>query len=121
MQADRIFPAHFLLKPTQDGSTGERSVGVHRGLQRRIRPQLVVVVQVFVSQRQRLHPLSDQGQKRMLATGLAERVGERTCDLFGQSQFPAGLAQQHRATIGGNGASGKRDLHQAAFAWCIEK
>ncbi len=94
----------------------QRPVGVHRRLQRRVRPQLVMVVRVFVSQRQRVHPLPDHRRKRMPATGLAARIGQRLRGPVGQSQHPVGLPQQHRATVGSDRAPGKRGLHEAALA-----
>ena len=52
----------------------------------------------------------------MPATGPAARVGGRGRGFAGQAQHPIGLAQQHRAAIGGDVAAGEGGLHKAALA-----
>ena len=116
VQANRLGPAHPILQSAQGGSAGQRFIGIHRRLQRRVRPQFVVVVQVFVSQRQGIHPLPHHRPERMSATRLAAGVGQRLRGAFGQSQHPVGLAQQHCAAVGGDGSAGKTGLHKATFA-----
>ena len=70
--------------------------------------QLVVVVQVLVSQGQAENPLPDHRPGRVQATGLVAWIVQNPRHLLGQSQHPIQLPQQHRATVGSNRATGKK-------------
>ena len=96
--------------------------GAHRRWQRRVRPQLVVVVQILVSQRQAENPLPEHRPGRVPATGLAAWIVQNPRRLLGQSQHQIRLPQQHRAAVGSDRAAGKTGFHLAYFtAWKTNK
>ena len=70
--------------------------------------QLVVVVQVLVSQGQAENPLPDHRPGRVQATGLVAWIVQNPRHLLGQSQHPIQLPQQHRTAVGSNRATGKK-------------
>ena len=76
--------------------------------QHRVRAQIVVVVQVLVSQRQAENPLPEHRPGRVPATALTVWIVQNPRCLLGQSQHPVRLPQQHRAAVGSDCAAGKR-------------
>ena len=122
VQANHLVPTGPPLEPAQGRITGQGLVGAHRRLQRRVRPQFVVAVQVLVSQRQAENPLPELRPGRVPATGLAAWIVQNPRRLLGQSQHPIRLPQQHRAAVGSDRAAGKTGFHLASFtAWKTNK
>jgi hypothetical protein len=66
-------------------------------LQRAVVPKRVVIVDSFIPQRQREHPLTQQRHLRMLATGLTPRILQRPGHRSHQPNPPIGLPQQQDA------------------------
>ena len=66
----------------------------------RVVPQLVVIVEIFVSQRQTVDPLRDQLQDGVLDQVLVPSVEKTPGQTWEQIQALVGLAQQQRATVG---------------------
>ncbi len=97
---------------------GVRLLDQHR--QQRIVPQLIVVVEVLVSQGQPIDPLRDEFQDRMFhelwIAVIAEAASQLTQDAGGPLDWPARLArstgpQQQPSRVGGDLAAVKAGNH----------
>ena len=94
MHPPRRRPPGAVLEPAQRGGAGQGPIAPHRRLQRHFAAQRVVIVQVLVSQRQGVHPVTKQ-RACVVATACAPAwVLERPGHRIGQTQVPVSLAQQ---------------------------
>jgi hypothetical protein len=80
----------------------------------RIVPQLLVIVQVLVAQRQSIDPLPHQGRHRVRHTRWIAMILEAAREPVENPRHPVHLAQQHRAAIGRQRPAIKPRLHRAA-------
>ena len=79
----------------------------------RIVAQLLMIVQVFVAQRQPVDALRKHLTKLVLDQQRRPKVGETRCHALEQADLAIGLAQQQRSTIGRYLAGRETGLHAA--------
>lgn len=115
------FTIGAVLKAAQRGLAGPHGVAFERRLQRGIRAQLLVVIQVFIAQRQSIDTLANHTERVVFAAGTSARVVQCTGHCVGQGQLTIDLSKQQRAVIRSDGATVKTGLHAAAFkGWKFE-
>jgi hypothetical protein len=84
------------------------------GGEQRIAPQLVVIVDVLIPQRDAQDALAQHDRQCMLDVALLARIGEALSELLTQALGAVRLAQQQAATIAGEMAAGEIDLDTSA-------
>jgi len=109
------------LQPVQRAFTGQRSFGLalaaHQGHQR-IVPQLLVVVEVFIAQRQTVDALRQHLAQTVLDPVLPPPVGETGRHTLQQTDLAVHLAQQQRAAVARHLPRGEARLHTARKMRC---
>ena len=93
--------------------TGLGALAARQQRQHRIAPQLVVIVEVFVSQRQRVDPLRDQLSHPVFDAPRIAAVLETGRQARQQVDALVHLAQQQRAAIGADHPAVKASAHLA--------
>jgi len=81
-------------------------------------PQLVVVDQVLVAQRNPQHPLAHQAHHLVHHQLGRAMIGEAAGKALDQSDLPIGGAEQHRSGLRGHRAAVKGRYHLATFNGC---
>src|SRR3954453_8610586 len=89
--------------------------------QHRIMAELVVVVEVLITQRNANNPLHHQRLDGMLGVGRIAAVLEAGRQAPGQAQHPVRRPQQQCAGVGGDGAAIKGRNNRATFSRCKRK
>jgi len=92
-----------------------------RGLQRQIIAQLVVVVEVLITQRQRIDTLPQQLQQGMFAAGLSATIPHDLGRCLGQPQLPIDLCKQRYTAVAGDVAATEIGFDSTALGgWKFE-
>ena len=99
MQAPGCGTIRPILPATQGRTAGQYAIPINSSLDRQIMTQLVVIVQVFVAQCQRIEPLAQQTQGIVIDTGLATRVFQYTRDGLTQTEQAIRLTEQQYTAI----------------------
>ena len=99
------------LESAQRRRTRQGPVATTRGLDHQIVSKGVVVVRVFVSQRQSMHPLAQHRQHPVANLPALASVAEAERHLGGQPQPAVYLAQQQRTAMRGNRTAGEIRPH----------
>jgi hypothetical protein len=114
-----------VLQPVQGALAGQRRAVAASRLQlaskhgqHRVMPQLVVVVQVLVSERDAEHALADQGGHLVLDPLRRPRVPEASREALDQADGPVRGPEQQRAGIRGDRPAVKAGDHGAALNGC---
>jgi hypothetical protein len=94
---------------------------VRKRRQHRVMAELVVVVEVLITQRNADNPLHHQRLHRMLDIGRIAAVLETDRQAMGQAQHPIRRSQQQRTGVTGDGATVKRRNNRASFSRCKRK
>ena len=89
----RPLPLGPALEPAQRRGAGQRRVSLTRRLHHLIVAKRIVVVQIFVPRRHRVHPLAHHRHHFVVNLPALALVTERTRHLRGQAQFAVHLAQ----------------------------
>jgi hypothetical protein len=83
-----------MLESAQGRRTRQRCDAIDRGLQCQVVPQLTMVVEILVAQRQPINPLPQQVHLAVGDEDRMPRIAEHLIERRGQSQASIGLAQQ---------------------------
>ncbi len=89
----RPLPLGPALEPAQRRGAGQRLVSLTRRLHHLIVAKRIVVVQIFVARRHRVHPLAHHRHHFVVNLPALALVTERTRHPVGQAQFAVHLAQ----------------------------
>ena len=116
MNRNRPLPLGPALESTQRRGARQGLVATTRGLNHRIAPQGVVIVQVFIAQREPVHPLVQHRHHLVTNLPALAELAEATHHPRGQTQLPVHLPQQQRPPVGGNRTAGKIRPHPTAPA-----
>ena len=81
----------------------------------RVMPELVVVDQVLIAQRQSEHALADQRLDLVLDQLLAARVAEAGREAIDETDRPIGRAKQQRAGVRSDASAVESRHHRTAF------
>ena len=126
MIARRLGPAQ--LKPVQRGLARHRRAigtprrelaGQHR--HRRIMAQLVMVVEILVSERDAEHALANERRHGVLDQVRAAGIHKAGCKAPNQADDAVGRPKQQRTCIGGDRPAVESRLHPTAFNGCKTK
>jgi hypothetical protein len=116
------------LQPVERRFAGQRRTIIAAGRQfarqhrhRRVVAQLVVVIQIFVAQRNPEHALSDQRPDLMLDQLHCPAIGETLGKPLDQSNRPVRRPQQQGTRIRGHPAAVKPRHHRAPLNGCKSK
>jgi hypothetical protein len=100
-------------------AAGRQLAGQHR--HRRVMPQLVVIDQVLVAQRNTKHALSDQRHHFVLDQLRCSAVRKTLGKPLNQADRPVGRSQQQRTRVRGHPAAVKPGHHGTPFDGCKTK
>ncbi len=104
------------LEPAPRRGTGQAAVVTAGGLNDRVLTKGVVVVQIFVSQRDRVDPLAHHRHHLVANLPALAWLTEPTCDPPGQPEPAVHLAQQQRPPMRRNRPAGEVRPHPAPTA-----
>ena len=114
-----------MLEPVQRAFAGQRGAGLApggelagKGRQDRIVPQLIVIDQVFVAERDAEHPLRHHGLDRVLDLGLGAPIGKAGSEPLQQPDGPIRRPEQQRTGVRGDPAAIKPGFDPTAFDRC---
>ena len=107
MNRDRPLALGALLEPAKRRRTRQRPVALARRLNHQVVAKNIVVVQILVPQRHRMHALTHHRLDLVTDLAALAPVTERTRHCRGQPQPSVNLAQQQRPAIGRNRTAGK--------------
>ncbi|ANG62622.1 hypothetical protein A8C75_09090 [Marinobacterium aestuarii] len=93
-------PISVEFEPAQCGLTGQFSIAIDGRLKCQVMPQCLVIIEVFVTQRQSVNALSDHGLCLVPAMGGAARIRNLAGDRAGKPQLPVELSEQQHTGIG---------------------
>jgi len=85
----------------------ERIAFVAGGGQQRVQAETVVIVEVFITQRQPIEPLGQQLLERVIDKTLIAGIDKASRQRAGQTQAVINLAQEQDAAVAGERAAGK--------------
>ena len=105
-----------LLEPAQRRRTRKHRVALTRGLNHQVVAKGIVIVQVFVPQRDRVHALTHHRLHVVTNLSALALVTERARDRRRQPHPPVDLAHQQRTAIGGNRFANEVPHHLALAA-----
>jgi hypothetical protein len=83
--------------------------------------ELVVVIEILITERNADNPLHHQRLDGMLGIGRVAAVPKAGRQATGQAQHPVGCPEQQRTRIAGDGAAVKRRNDRASFSRCKRK
>ena len=107
-----------MLESAQGRRTRQRCNAINRGLQRQIVSQLVMVVEIFIAERQAIQTLTQLRQRAVAAAPGVARIPQDAGRRCAQSETTVGGTQQQHPTIATHRAARKIDLHCAlATGW----
>ena len=107
-----------MLESAQGRRTRQRRDAIDRGLQRQVVPQLAMVIEILIAERQAVQTLAQLCQRAVAAAPGVPRIPQHAGRRRAQSEAAIGSAQQQHATIAAHRAARKINLDRAlATGW----
>ena len=107
-----------MLESAQGWRTRQRCDTIDRRLQCQVVPQLAMVVEILIAQRQAVQTLTQLGQRAVPAASRVARIPQHAGRCRAQSEAAVGGTQQQHATVAAHRAARKINLNRAlATGW----